>query len=194
MTKPNDELTRQIRVRHASLHNRTILPRLRAIAVWPNSFRLGFLRTEPIRLDHSSGPANDTCMKTQMSKRVKQRKNTANCCGDVAELMQPAFFKAPSDPNRIAILARLAECCRACTVSEIAECCPVNVSVVSRHLAMLRDAGILEARKVGKEVHYSVRYSALADSLRQIADAIDACCPATTSNVKTKTKSDKQVR
>lgn len=127
-------------------------------------------------------------MKTQMRKRQKQREDKDNCCGNVAELMQPGFFKALSDPNRIAILARLAECCRACTVSEIAECCPVNVSVVSRHLAMLRDAGILEARKVGKEVHYTVRYSALADSLRQIADAIDACCPTVSDDAKTKTK------
>jgi hypothetical protein len=53
---------------------------------------------------------------------------------------------------------------------------------------MLRDAGILEARKVGKEVHYSVRYSALAESLRQIADAIDACCPAESTNAKKKTQ------
>ena len=116
-----------------------------------------------------------------------------NCCGNVAELMQPSFFKALSDPNRIAILAQLAECCRACTVSEIAECCPVNVSVVSRHLAMLRDAGILEARKVGKEVHYSVRYSALAESLRQIADAIDACCPAESTNAKKKPNEGRQM-
>jgi len=142
-------------------------------------------------LDRSRTHTNNVCMKTQMSKRQKQPKNLADCCGDVGELLRPAFFKALSDPNRIAILARLAECCRACTVSEIAECCTVNVSVVSRHLAMLRDAGILEARKVGKEVHYNVRYSALADRLRQIADAIDACCPSEAFNEKTKTKSDK---
>ena len=92
--------------------------------------------------------------------------------------MQPAFFKALADPNRIAMLTRLAACCRACTVSEIAECCPVNVSVVSRHLAMLRDADVLEARKQGKQVYYTVRYSELVNSLRQIADAIEACCPA----------------
>jgi ArsR family transcriptional regulator len=116
-------------------------------------------------------------MMTQMRKRETQRRNAAGCCADIGELMQPSFFKALSDPNRIAILARLATSCSACTVSEIADCCPVNVSVVSRHLAMLRDAGILAARKEGKQVYYSVRYAALADSLRQIADGIEACCP-----------------
>ena len=64
-----------------------------------------------------------------------------------------------------------------CTVSEAAECCPVNISVVSRHLAMLRDAGILHAQKRGREVYYSVRYPELAATLRAIADAIEACCP-----------------
>lgn len=121
--------------------------------------------------------AYNICMMTQMRKRKHQRRNAAGCCADIGELMQPSFFKALSDPNRIAILAKLATCCSACTVSEIADCCPVNVSVVSRHLAMLRDAGILAARKEGKQVYYSVRYAALADSLRQIADGIEACCP-----------------
>ena len=49
----------------------------------------------------------------------------------------------------------------------------VGAIAVSR---MLRDAGILAARKEGKQVYYSVRYAALADSLRQIADGIEACC------------------
>lgn len=135
--------------------------------------------------------AYNSCMMTQMRKREKQRRNAAGCCADIGELMQPSFFKALSDPNRIAILARLATCCSACTVSEIADCCPVNVSVVSRHLAMLRDAGILAARKEGKQVYYSVRYAALADSLRQIADGIEACCPVE-SRVAKKTRRVKQ--
>ena len=58
----------------------------------------------------------------------------------------------------------------------------VNISVVSRHLALMRDAGILEAQKQGKEVFYSVRYSVLAGTLRAIADAMDACCRATDAN------------
>jgi len=59
----------------------------------------------------------------------------------------------------------------------MAECCPVNVSVVSRHLALLRDAGILAAERRGKEVYYSVRYPQLVATLRAIANAIEACCP-----------------
>ena len=91
--------------------------------------------------------------------------------------MDPKFFKALCDPTRIAILVRLAETCRPCTVSRISEWFALDISVVSRHLATLRDAGVLQARKQGKEVHYTVPYSRLTGFLRGLADAIEACCP-----------------
>jgi ArsR family transcriptional regulator, arsenate/arsenite/antimonite-responsive transcriptional repressor len=99
------------------------------------------------------------------------------CCSGLATMLSPELFKALCDPNRIAILVRLAECCRPCSVSEIAACCPVNISVVSRHLTTLRDAGILEAEKRGRHVYYSVATPRLVQSLRAIADALEACCP-----------------
>ncbi|MCP4248139.1 MAG: helix-turn-helix transcriptional regulator, partial [bacterium] len=48
---------------------------------------------------------------------------------------------------------------------------------VSRHLATLREAGVVEATKAGKEVHYRVCFTDLVSTLRQVADAIEACCP-----------------
>ncbi len=44
--------------------------------------------------------------------------------------------------------------------------------------AALRDAGIVEATRRGKEVYHRVRYRALAATLRAGADAIEACCPS----------------
>jgi len=99
-----------------------------------------------------------------------------SCCDMLGKLLEPRFFKALGDGNRIALLARLAAIYRPCTVSEIACCCPVDLSVVSRHLGILRDANIVEANRKGKEVHYTVRYDILAETFRNIADAIDACC------------------
>ncbi len=87
-----------------------------------------------------------------------------------------AMFKALGAPNRIELVCRLAACNRPATVSELTCCCPVDVSVVSRHLAQLRDAGIIEGERKGKEVYYSVRHSFVADQLRTLADAIDSCC------------------
>jgi len=99
------------------------------------------------------------------------------CCPQIAELIPPGLFKALSDPNRIAIVARLAESCCPRTVSELSTCCPVDVSVVSRHLAILRDAGVVQARKRGREVFYAVRIPSLVAALRALADGLQACCP-----------------
>ena len=92
------------------------------------------------------------------------------------------FFKALGDPNRTALLGRLARCSRPCTVTEVAECCPVCVSVVSRHLAILREAGLLRAEKRGKEVYYSVCSAEVVAKLRRMADAIEGCCRDNVAN------------
>ena len=63
----------------------------------------------------------------------------------------------------------------AMTVTEAAECCGVHLSGVSRHLAVLRNAGIVEARKHGREVRYSLDCGALALLLRDLADSLDRC-------------------
>lgn len=86
------------------------------------------------------------------------------------------FFKALCDPNRVAILIQLSQCCAACTVSEVASWCPIDVSVVSRHLSNLRDAGVVDATKRGKEVYYQVKYSKVVETLRKLADALEDCC------------------
>lgn len=99
------------------------------------------------------------------------------CCEPLDRLFEPELFKALSDPSRVALVARLAAAGREATVSELAACCPTDLSVVSRHLAVLKSAGVLEAEKRGREVHYRVRYRAMSRALRSLADAIDACCP-----------------
>lgn len=112
---------------------------------------------------------------------VQTRNNStdppAACCGDIADFLEARFFKALCDPSRIRILAELVEGGEARTVGAIAAGLPLDVSVVSRHLAVLREAGIVAAEKRGREVHYTVRYQALAGTLREMAEAITACCP-----------------
>ncbi len=95
-----------------------------------------------------------------------------------ARALDPGFFRALCDPNRISLLLRLARCGRACTVSELNECCPIDISVVSRHLATLRDAGIVASEKRGKEVYYEVCANDVVATLRAIADALEGCCCA----------------
>jgi len=96
------------------------------------------------------------------------------CC-DPSTVCDPGFFRSLADPGRLAILARLAMDCRPQTVGDVASCCPTDYSVVSRHLAALRDAGLLAAEKRGREVLYTVRYDNVVRTLRALADAIETC-------------------
>lgn len=87
------------------------------------------------------------------------------------------LFRALSEPNRLAILARLAGCCGGLPMAQVASCCPVDLSVVSRHLQVLRAAGIVEADRRGRFVVYRVRTRELVAALRGLALAIESCCP-----------------
>ncbi len=111
------------------------------------------------------------------NRRPASPKQAAACCRPIDGLLDPALFKALSDPTRVSLLACLAKCGRACAVGEVAECCSVDLSVVSRHLAALADAGVLEAEKKGRTVFYRVRFQELVGALRALSDAIEDCCP-----------------
>lgn len=86
------------------------------------------------------------------------------------------IFRALGHPNRLDLISRLVECGRPCRVSEMKECCPIDFSVVSRHLGILREAGILKSEKKGKEVYYSIATENIVPNLRAIANAIEKCC------------------
>lgn len=116
-------------------------------------------------------------MMTQVRNRSPATpKQAAACCRPIDGLLDPDLFKALGDPTRVALVACLAKCGRACSVGEVAECCAVDLSVVSRHLALLARTGVLEARKQGRVVLYEVRYGELSRLLRSLADAIEECC------------------
>ena len=112
-----------------------------------------------------------------MAQKSKRSAARTACCRTAADLLRPDFFKALCDGTRLQVLLRLVESPGPATVGQVACCCPVDVSVVSRHLAALRDAGIVAAERRGKEVFYSVRYDGVVQTLRGLADAIEACCP-----------------
>jgi len=92
-------------------------------------------------------------------------------------LLSPKLFKALSDPKRLSLLARLAEERGPCTVGHLAQGSGVDMSVVSRHLAILREADIIRCEKRGKQVWCVVQTAAIVKILRELADAIEACCP-----------------
>lgn len=105
---------------------------------------------------------------------VKPNEIPTKCCPELQEALNPALFHALADQTRLALLMRLVAAEGPQTVTELADCCGVHLSGVSRHLAMLRDAEILDAEKHGREVRYSLRRAQLAKTMRVIADAIEA--------------------
>ena len=120
-----------------------------------------------------------TCIMTQVTKSLPRTpRQAARRPAPIDRLLDAELFRALSDPTRLRLLACLGKCGRACSVTEVAQCCSVDFSVVSRHLAMLAGAGVLEAKKQGRTMFYQVRYDDLSGALRALADAIDSCCPA----------------
>ncbi|REE99988.1 ArsR family transcriptional regulator [Thermomonospora umbrina] len=88
-------------------------------------------------------------------------------------MLSHQLFRALGDPTRVRLLDLIAERCRACSVSELADCLDVDLSVVSRHLTLLRAAGVLRATKSGRNVLYEIQFDSLAEALRGIADALE---------------------
>ena len=116
---------------------------------------------------------------TQIYKRKPPAtpKQAAARPGRIDDLLDPVLFKALCDPTRASLIACIAKCGRGCSVGEVAECCSVDYSVVSRHLTLLAQSGVLNATKEGRTVFYRVRYAELCRTLRSLADALQECCP-----------------
>jgi ArsR family transcriptional regulator len=64
------------------------------------------------------------------------------------------IFKALSDPNRIRIVKMLEQ--RELCVCEVREVLNLSNSTVSKHLSILRDAGLITDDKEGKWVNYRI--------------------------------------
>ncbi|MBB3460185.1 helix-turn-helix transcriptional regulator [Rhizobium sp. BK377] len=75
--------------------------------------------------------------------------------------VQDALFKALADPTRRAIFERL---CREGekTVGILTVGAGVSQPVVSKHLAVLKAAGLVRDRHEGRQTHYSAEIKALA--------------------------------
>jgi ArsR family transcriptional regulator len=78
-------------------------------------------------------------------------------------------LKVLGDPTRIRILRLLAK--EELAVAELQEILAAGQSTVSSHLAQLRQAGLVEDRKAGKSVRYSLRRGAPKTLLKAVEEA-----------------------
>jgi DNA-binding transcriptional ArsR family regulator len=74
------------------------------------------------------------------------------------------LFRTLGDPTRRALFERLTRS-DALTVRALTEQAGVSQPAVSKHLGVLRRAGLVEARPAGRETHYRARPQGLAPLL-----------------------------
>ena len=71
------------------------------------------------------------------------------------------FAKAISDETRQKIMGLV--CCKWLSVTEIVEKINVTQPTVSHHLAILKEAGLVQVREEGKQTFYSLNQERLAN-------------------------------
>jgi ArsR family transcriptional regulator len=71
-----------------------------------------------------------------------------------------AFAKAIADQTRQEIMRLL--CCQWYCVGDLVDRTGVSQPTVSHHLAILREAGLVRARREGKQVFYTLNQDAVA--------------------------------
>jgi len=76
-------------------------------------------------------------------------------------------LKVLGHPIRLKIVAGL--CTHECNVKHIWECLGLPQATVSQHLALLKNKGIIQGKREGVEVHYSV----IHPLAKKIIDSLD---------------------
>lgn len=84
------------------------------------------------------------------------------------DAQQARTFRALADPTRLRILQELGA--GELRAGDVAARFDVSRPAVSRHLRILRDAGLVTARKEGRERYYAVAPGPLRDAAAHVQD------------------------
>jgi DNA-binding transcriptional ArsR family regulator len=79
-----------------------------------------------------------------------------------------AVFRALADPTRREIIKLLRK--KALTSGEIAERFPTAWATVSRHLGVLKDAGLITAERNGNSIKYELNATVLQELVEHLMD------------------------
>ena len=79
-------------------------------------------------------------------------------------MREDSVFSALSDPSRRRLLETLAAR-ESASLTELAAELPVTRQAVSKHLATLGQAGLVESRRSGRETHYRLTPQPLGEAL-----------------------------
>lgn len=96
------------------------------------------------------------------------------------EALDDPLLSALADPTRARLIRALVQLGPA-DISTIAESFPQDRSVISRHLRILHEAGLVRASKEGRHVWYALDGPALLQRLEALLAkaraAVASCCP-----------------
>jgi DNA-binding transcriptional ArsR family regulator len=102
-----------------------------------------------------------------------------NIIDELVEACDSKFFKTLSEPVRVEILKFIMLNGRA-DISTIAEHLPQDRSVISRHLNLMNEVGILRSEKESRHLFYEINGNAFLDKLenitKQIKKCMELCC------------------
>ena len=90
-----------------------------------------------------------------MIMKTKKTQSRSQIAEELVEAVDSKFFKTLSEPVRVQILKYLMLNGRA-DIQTIAENMPQDRSVISRHLNLMQEAGILTGEKENRHVFYDV--------------------------------------
>jgi DNA-binding transcriptional ArsR family regulator len=79
-------------------------------------------------------------------------------------MREDSVFSALSDPGRRRLLETLAGC-ESASLTELAAQLPVTRQAVSKHLATLGEAGLVESARAGRETRYRLTPKPLGEAL-----------------------------
>jgi DNA-binding transcriptional ArsR family regulator len=106
-----------------------------------------------------------------------------NILDELVEVFDSKFFKTLSEPVRVEILKFIMLNGRA-DIGTIAEHMPQDRSVVSRHLNLMNEVGILTCEKESRHMFYEINAHTFLNKLENIAKQIkkcmEECCPSCT--------------
>ena len=83
------------------------------------------------------------------------------------------LLKALGEFNRLSLVYELCQCKTPQNAMCLCNCCSVDASVVSRHLKVLTQEGIVSVEKQGRERSYSLNRAYVAQRLRELADKVE---------------------
>ncbi|TGL21071.1 transcriptional regulator [Leptospira yanagawae] len=117
--------------------------------------------------------------------RTQSEKKRESAIEALDSVLDSKFLTALSEPSRIEVLKQVIRHGRA-DVSELSKHLDYDRSVISRHLSLLQEVGILHREKSGKHVYYQLNPSAAIQKfkfiLKHLEELVSICCPPSDTN------------